>query len=574
MFFLKPLCCLFFILFFSIDILLLAQETKVRPEESDIQAEKIFIEACREKILGNSDEAVLKFLEVIKKDNNNAAANYELARIYKKQNLFNKAIQCAERAVELDEFNLFYCDLFAILLEKDGNLKKAADLYTDLIGRYPDKESLYFDCAYFNIKNNKQDQAVKVYNALEKRKGISERTSMRKYKLYMAMGKNKKASQELEKLIKAFPFEADYLIRLANFYAADQNADKAKEYFQKALVLDPDNPAANMAMIEFFLENGDTARYFLALMTVFENPQQNVSSKIKTLEPLIVLLAEGNLNGFEVSILALSEKLIQAHPSNTKANIMYGELLFRNKNYLQALPPFKTALKSVKNNLQLWKRVLYCLMYINNKDELKKMSAEMLELYPGQAASFFFHGVALFYHNDFVNSEKELKLALDFAFNDEEIQAQSWRFLGRLYHNSNSFEKSKKAFEQSVVILPENIEISYDYAKCLINSGADLDKAATLIKKVLNIYPANLKFRTINGFLLYKQAKYNLADKELDFAINAGGAENPEALEKYGDVQFKLDNIDKAVLFWQKAKENGSSSSLLERKISTKQLYE
>ena len=125
-------------------------------------------------------------------------------------------------------------------------------------------------------------------------------------------------------------------------------------------------------MIEFFLENGDTARYFLALMTVFENPQQNVSSKIKTLEPLIVLLAEGNLNGFEVSILALSEKLIQAHPSNTKANIMYGELLFRNKNYLQALPPFKTALKSVKNNLQLWKRVLYCLMYINNKDELKK----------------------------------------------------------------------------------------------------------------------------------------------------------------------------------------------------------
>ena len=555
-------------------MLLLAQEGRVRPEESDIQTEKIFIEACREKILGNTDEAILKFLEVIKKDNNNAAANYELARIYKKQNLFNKAIQCAERAVELDEFNLFYCDLFAILLEKDGNLKKAADLYAGLIGRYPYNESLYFECAYFLIKNDKHDQAIKVYNALEKTKGISESTSMRKYKLYMAMAKNKKASQELEKLIKAFPFEAEYLISLANFYAADQNSAKAKDYFQKALILDPDNPAANLAMIEFFLESGDTARYFLALMTVFENPQQNVSSKLKTLEPLVVSLAEGKLNGFEISIMDLSQKLIQIHPLNAKANIMFGELLFRKKNYIEALPPFKIALKSVKNNLQLWKRVLDCLMHINNKNELKKISSEMLELYPGQASSFFYHGVALFFYNDFINSEKELKLALDIAYNDKEIQAQSWRFLGRIYHSSNTIEKSKKAFEKAVLIFPENIEISYDYAYCLINAGTDLDKASTLINQVLNNQPDNLKFRTINGFLLYKQAKYNLADKELNFAINTGGAEIPETLEKYGDVQFKLNNIDKAVLYWQKAKESGSSSSILQRKISTKQLYE
>ena len=42
------------------------------------------------------------------------------------------------------------------------------------------------------------DQAIKVYNNLEKRTGIKETISMRKYKLYMRLGKEKKASQEIE----------------------------------------------------------------------------------------------------------------------------------------------------------------------------------------------------------------------------------------------------------------------------------------------------------------------------------------------------------------------------------------
>ncbi len=84
MYSLSPKFCFFIILIFSIQLGVSAQSSKkVRPKESDVLLEKLFIEANREKILGNTDEAIQRYLEVLQKDNNNAAANYELARLYK-----------------------------------------------------------------------------------------------------------------------------------------------------------------------------------------------------------------------------------------------------------------------------------------------------------------------------------------------------------------------------------------------------------------------------------------------------------------------------------------------------------
>jgi len=50
--------------------------------EEEINTQKIFIDASKEKILGNFENAVYLFKEVIKRDKVNDAAFYELARIY------------------------------------------------------------------------------------------------------------------------------------------------------------------------------------------------------------------------------------------------------------------------------------------------------------------------------------------------------------------------------------------------------------------------------------------------------------------------------------------------------------
>lgn len=566
----------FILLFLSIDLGAWAQETTfVRPKESEVLLEKLFIEANREKILGNIDEAIQRYLEVLQKDNTNAAANYELARLYKREEEYDRALFRIEKAVALDEYNLTYNKLYVTLLEKENNYRKAADIYANLCDKYSTQEQLYFQWAHYLSKGGKTDQAIKIYNNLEKRIGIKETISMRKYKLYMKTGKAKKASQEIEKLMTAFPKEPEYIIRLANFYASTKDLDKAKELYQKALDIDPSNPTANMAMVEFFLQSGDTARYLNALINTYKNPHQNLMTKVKTLKSLQEDLKAKKISAqYTPDILKLSTQLIQSHPHSPEVNLIQGDLLYQQQDYTKATQCYITAIRSIKNNIDLWQNLLDCLHLSDRQEKLQQFSKDFIELYPSQASSYYYYGIALFQQEQYEKAEKELKQAIDIAANNISIQGNALRYLAKVYDAMDNFEKADKTYNESILMQPNNAETIHDYAYSLAKRGVNLPKAQELIKGILERYPNNIKYTTANGFILYKQTKYALAEQEISKALDLGGNEKPETLERYGDVLFKMGKETEAVSFWQKALEKGSSSTLLQRKISTKQLYE
>ncbi|MFT5646233.1 MAG: tetratricopeptide (TPR) repeat protein [Aureispira sp.] len=566
----------FLLLILSINVGVFAQPPqKVRPKESDVLLEKLFIEATKEKILGNVDEAITRYLEVLQKDNENAAANYELARLYKKEESYDKAIIRAEKAVELDEYNLLYNELYSGLLEKEGNFKRAAELYANLTDKYPEKPQLYFDCAYFLSKSGKSDQAIKVYNNLEKRIGVKETISMRKYKLYMRSGKEKKASQEIEFLIEAYPNEAEYIIRLANFHASSKDLEKAKVLYKKALEIDPTNPTANMAMVEFFLQSGDTTRYLNALVNTFENPHQGLATKLKTVKSLSNQLKKGAIGPAHLDkVIEISQKLNETHPGHAEVNLILGNLFYLKKDYPLAVANYTTAIRFIKNDLPLWQNLLEALHLTNKQKELQERSEQFMELYPSQASSYYYLGIAYYQKGTYEKSIKELNQAIEIAVTDKSIQGKALSYLAKNYEGLENIEKADKTYNEAILLQPNDPEITHNYAYSLAKRGTTLSKAQELIKAILVKNPTNVKYCTTKGFILYKQDKYTLAEQEINKALDLGGNEQPETLERYGDVLFKLGKKTEAVNYWQKALDKGSLSSLLQRKISTKQLYE
>ncbi len=57
-------------------------------------------------------------------------------------------------------------------------------------------------------------------------------------------------------------------------------------------------------------------------------------------------------------------------------------------------------------------------------------------------------------------------------------------------------------------------------------------------------------------------------------AISNGGDTNATLLEHYGDILYLLEKRDEALLYWQKAKENGGTSEVLQRKIKEQKYFE
>ena len=110
--------------------------------EEEVNTQKIFIDANKEKILGNYENAVYLFKEVLKRDNKNHAALYELARIYDVQKKNDKALHSIKEALSITPENVWYEMFLADIHDKMGKPKEAAKVYEKLVEQ--DSENTYY----------------------------------------------------------------------------------------------------------------------------------------------------------------------------------------------------------------------------------------------------------------------------------------------------------------------------------------------------------------------------------------------------------------------------------------------
>ena len=115
-----------------------------------------------------------------------------------------------------------------------------------------------------------------------------------------------------------------------------------------------------------------------------------------------------------------------------------------------------------------------------------------------------------------------------------------------------------------------------NYSYYLSLRGDNLERAEELSARCNELEPDQANYQDTYAWILYKQGKFLQARDWLEKAVENGGGSNAVILEHLGDTHAKLNNITKALEFWNKAKENekGDASDLLNKKIADKKLYE
>ena len=71
---------------------------------------------------------------------------------------------------------------------------------------------------------------------------------------------------------------------------------------------------------------------------------------------------------------------------------------------------------------------------------------------------------------------------------------------------------------------------------------------------------------------LFKQEKYVEAKEWIEKAIKLDESDNAELLEHFGDILYKLNEIDEAVKMWERAKAAGEGSVELDEKIKARKI--
>lgn len=542
-----------------------------RPTEQRVQIEKVFIEANKEKVLENFDDAAYLFEEVLKKDKGNHAAYFELAKINLIQKNYNKAIKNSQEAIRNSPDNLFYHGLLAEIYDKEGDYEKAAGVYESMTKINPDEIDFYFKRAEYYQQEKKYDQALKIYNEIEKKLGPTQQTTAAKYSIHMEQKKPSKAAAEIENLAKSFPRNADYRLMLADHYEYAGEKEKATEAYKEVLKLDPENDIANLALAQSFKASGDDTQYLKSLQEIFSNPEIDIDVKIQELVPYTEKVGSSNDEAFKKEAIGLAETLTKTHSSEAKAFSIYGDMLNYADQPKAAIVQYKKAISLNSNVFSLWEQILFINNALGQNDELLKNSGEAIDLFPNQAIAYFFNGVANSRKGDHNEAVDVLQQAAIMSGRNIPLKEQIFIQLGTEYHNLEKSEKSDEFFEKALKINDSNPLTLNNYSYFLSTRGDKLDQAQEMIELALKAEPNQPNYLDTYGWVLYKQKKYKEAQKQIKKALDNGGDKSPDILENYGDTLFQLNQVDRAVEFWQKALDAGGNERL-KTKISNRKI--
>src|ERR1051325_237063 len=207
----------------------------------------LYFEAIDAKIKGNTTEALEKFQKCLNLDPNNAAVNYEIANLLHANGKNTEALPFAKKAAGLDEQNVWYQLLLADCLRGLEKYNDAIVVYQKTIKIFPDKLDLYYELASCYLYAGKPDDAVKTYDQIEEKIGITEEISVQKERILYKMHDNTRAEEELQKLINAYPDQAEYYNLLGQLYRETGQRQKAINAYKKILELDPSNGSVHLS---------------------------------------------------------------------------------------------------------------------------------------------------------------------------------------------------------------------------------------------------------------------------------------------------------------------------------------
>lgn len=556
---------------------LFAQRRSKQPEpltEQQINKRKeIFMNAAKARVLENWSKAEELFNEVLNIDPNHDASMYELAKIYRRQERLDDAILLMEQAISVSDKNEWYYLLLSDLYKLTFQLEKLIETQEKLIAAFPGKIDYRLDLAISYIITEDFKRAIAVYDEIENIIGKTEDVSLQKQKLYQDLKQSRKALNEIESLVEAYPGNVRYLQILAETYLDAGEDKKALETYQQIAELDPGNPFIHISLADLYRRQGNEQKSFEELKLGFAKPALDLDVKIQVL--LSFYTFEEFYDTRKEPVLELATILAETHPDESRALSLYGEMLYRNRQLEQALKVINQVLEIDLSRYSVWEQKLLIENEILDSDSVLKTSNRAMELFPMQPLPYLFKGFAHYQLKEWSAAKQALESGVSLVVDNDFLEAQFYSTLGDVYNKLKEHKKSDEHYEKALKLKPDDAYVLNNYGYYLSQRGENLERAKEMAEKANQLMPDMPSFQDTYGWILYKMGDYTEAEKWIKMAIENDEEGSAVLFEHYGDVLYKLGKNEDALKYWKKAREkNGDTSELLEEKIRTGTLHE
>jgi tetratricopeptide (TPR) repeat protein len=277
-----------------------------------------------------------------------------------------------------------------------------------------------------------------------------------------------------------------------------------------------------------------------------------------------------NLQDF---VLSLYQKLEKNHGNDPRVHIVGGDLYLSVEKNREAQQEYEKAIDLGDVNFEVLKNLLYLETQAGQWDNVIRHADEALEYFPNQGMLHYFNGYAHFRKRNYAEAIVSLDQAKRLSSSNSSIVGEINSMLGDAYNANKDYDKSDKAYDEALLINPDNSAVLNNYSYYLALRKANLEKAEKMSAHLVKNNPDNPTFLDTYAWVLFTREKYKEARKTIERAISTGKA-TATHFEHYGDILFKLGDVNGAVQQWEKARGLNANSEVLNKKIANRKIYE
>lgn len=532
-----------------------------------------YLEAVNQQLAGRDAAAFDLYRHCLDINPDAAEAYYGIAAYYSQLKKDTLALVCLQRAADLNPSEDTYQETLAQYYISQQQYGKAIRAYEKLFSSNNGRTDVLSMLYQLYRQNKDFPHMLRTLQRIETLEGSSEEIAITKMNLYEQMGDKRQAYESLKALSDEHPNDLNYRVMLGNWLVQNGRAKDGYKLFAEAQREEPDNDMVQLSLYDYYesqnnepLANGIRDR----LLSSRKTPAK---TKITILQQAI--RKNEQAGGDSTEILQLLDMAMTSDPKDADlAEVKAAYMTLKKMPKDSVNNALRHILDIAPDRASARLQLIQNVWNGHNWDEILSLARPATQYNPEEMAFYYFMGVAYFQ----LDKRDE---ALDaFRRGIGEITPQSnpdfvsdfYSLMGQILHDKGKHDEAYAAYDSCLQWKPDNYETLNNYAYYLSVDNRDLKKAEDMSYRTIKAEPKNPTFLDTYAWVLFREERYAEAQVYIDQAIacDTDSVVSAVVLEHAGDIYACLNDIPKAVEFWQKAADQGDADATLLEKLKQK----
>ncbi len=556
---------------------------KKHSADSRMKARYYYLEGLHHQMEGNNAEAYEYFRKAAQIDPSyaEAASAYGTLRLSADLDTLQSREQLAVSLNLMRPFVDQYPEdyneslYYAYVAARLDSLKEAIRIFERTNAVRPDLSSTLIHLSDAYMADGNFDKAIEALDRYEVIEGKNPQLTIKKITFRLGRRDTVGAIREATALVDYNPNEPAYRILKGNMFEMAGDKDSTLAYFLQAEKLNPDYGAAKLALAEFYRQQGDSVKYDTKTYEALLSEDFDLDQKIELLgEYLQKLLSDQqntqrgdhlfsvlrNQYPHEPSVLDLAARYSAAKGDYDEAQeeISYAiDLSPTEEKYRGQLMTYQMADNRPKDAIASFRDAEKHLTPTRSLKVLHASAAQMADLYDEAIEEYknIIRDIAPDFPQVDTLSVKNVPSTI--SYEDLQRLSQIYGSIGDCLYGAKRLPEAFLAYDNALLLFPDNPLVLNNYAYFLSENGGDLEKAADMSERSLEgENSSNPTYLDTYAWILYRKGDYAEAKKFQASAVEISendGSESAELYDHFGDILEADGDHEAALEAWGKA---------------------